>query len=204
MLQTAPQVTAVQLLDAGRRAEADGHVEVAYQFYRQTADRYAHSAEAAAAREALARLSAGWPPKIWHVNGRSQVTATSVRTPAPARRGRRARPHLRLGHSPLTHALALLVTGLGLLMLIAGSVAAPLLLWLERSELALQAPGLANLGIGPMLRDQASLIAGALALALLGLVTLALGLATRAVLDQASATRELIALERAKAGRDQD
>src|SRR5262249_9434234 len=59
MLQTAPRVRAVQLLDAGRRAEADGHVEVAYQFYRQTADRYAHSAEAAAAREALARLSAG-------------------------------------------------------------------------------------------------------------------------------------------------
>src|SRR5262249_56159680 len=97
------------------------------------ADRYGQRAEAGAGREALGGVGGGWQPKIWHVNGRSQVTATSVRTPAPARRGRRARPHLRLGHSPLTHALALLVTGLGLLMLIAGSVAAPLLLWLERS-----------------------------------------------------------------------
>src|SRR5262245_55822893 len=111
MLQTAPQFTPLQLLDAGRRAEADGHLEAAYQFYRQTADRYAYSAEGAAAREALARLSASWQPKIWHGNAANQVTETSARTPATARRGRRPRPHLPRSHSALTDTLVLLVTG---------------------------------------------------------------------------------------------
>jgi uncharacterized membrane protein len=45
-------------------------------------------------------------------------------------------------------------------------------------------------------------VAVALALAALGLVTVALGQAARALFDQANATRELVAIERAKAGLD--
>jgi hypothetical protein len=56
VVQASPQVTAAQVLDAGRRAEADGRVEYAIQFYRHLADYYAGAPEAAAARDALSRL----------------------------------------------------------------------------------------------------------------------------------------------------
>src|SRR5262245_21003034 len=69
MLQAAPQFTPFRLLDAGRRAEAEGRMDAAFQLYRHTADQYAYSAEAAAAREGLARLQNGWAPNIWHLNG---------------------------------------------------------------------------------------------------------------------------------------
>ena len=76
MLQAAPQFTPFQLLDAARRAEADGHIEAAFQFYRRTVDQYAYSLEAAEAREGLARLTSGWQPNIWHLNGTDKPHAT--------------------------------------------------------------------------------------------------------------------------------
>lgn len=56
MVQASPQVTAAQVLDAGRRAEADGRIEYAVQFYRHLTDHHSGAPEAVAAREALSRL----------------------------------------------------------------------------------------------------------------------------------------------------
>ena len=50
------QFTPAQVLDAGRRAEAEARVEYAVQFYRHLVDHYPGSAEAAAAQSGLSRL----------------------------------------------------------------------------------------------------------------------------------------------------
>jgi hypothetical protein len=55
--QPKQQFTADQILEAGRRAEAEGQSEYAVQFYRHLTDHHPSSAEASAAREALARLA---------------------------------------------------------------------------------------------------------------------------------------------------
>jgi hypothetical protein len=57
MAQSTPQFTAAQILEAGRRAEADGRVEYAVQFYRHLTDHHGRAPEAAAARDGLARLA---------------------------------------------------------------------------------------------------------------------------------------------------
>jgi hypothetical protein len=57
MAQSTPQFTAAQILEAGRRAEADGRLEYAIQFYRHLTDHHARAPEAVAAREGLSRLS---------------------------------------------------------------------------------------------------------------------------------------------------
>lgn len=56
MAQGTPQFTLGQILEAGQRAEADGRVEYATQFYRHLTDHYPQSAEARIARDGLARL----------------------------------------------------------------------------------------------------------------------------------------------------
>ena len=57
MAPTAAQFSPGQILDAGRRAENDGRVGYAIQFYRHLTDHHSHSPEAAIAKEALTRLS---------------------------------------------------------------------------------------------------------------------------------------------------
>lgn len=54
--QASPQISAAQVLNAGRRAEADGRFDYAIQFYRHLADHHPGAPEAAAARDALIRL----------------------------------------------------------------------------------------------------------------------------------------------------
>ena len=56
MGHTSPQFTPAQLLDSGRRAEAEGKFELAVQFYRHLTDHYGQTAEAAEARNGLGRL----------------------------------------------------------------------------------------------------------------------------------------------------
>ena len=53
----AAQFSPGQILEAGRRAENDGRVGYAIQFYRHLTDHHGWSPEAAVAKEALARLS---------------------------------------------------------------------------------------------------------------------------------------------------
>src|SRR5262245_1448696 len=194
MLQAAPQFTPFQLLDAGRRAEADGHIEAAVQFYRQTVDQFAYGPEAAQAREGLARLNGSWQPKIWQVNGAPpQQGEAGSRASGPARKGRRSKPAA--AHNPywIGKALARLVSLFGCLIAAGGLAAAATLLLIGRADTAASQP---ELGFGSL-----SVLAAA-AVALLGLVTVALGQATRALLEQANATRELVALERAKSRLD--
>jgi hypothetical protein len=56
MAPTAAQFSPGQILDAGRRAESDGRIGYAIQFYRHLTDHHGWSPEAAIAKEALARL----------------------------------------------------------------------------------------------------------------------------------------------------
>lgn len=186
MLQAAPQFSPFQLLDAARRAEAEGHLDAAYQYYRHTVDQFAYSPEAAQAREGLARLNSGRQPNIWHLNG---TPATGDGAGRGAARSKTRRPKLPTPrkHYRLGGFLACLVSLFGWLLAAAGLAAAPAQLVLGRPEI--------GLGIG-------ALLAVGLALAALGLVTVALGQAARALFDQANATRELVAIERAKAGLD--
>jgi hypothetical protein len=83
----ASQVTAAQVLDAGRRAEADGRVEYAIQFYRHLADHHGAAPEAAAARDALSRLdhrrSAAAPEHQSARAGVARAAPVATRTPAP-------------------------------------------------------------------------------------------------------------------------
>ena len=58
MAQGPQQFSAVQILEAGRRAEIEGRVEYAIQFYRHLTDHLPRSPEAATAREALTKLGA--------------------------------------------------------------------------------------------------------------------------------------------------
>ena len=58
MAQGSQQFTPAQILEAGRRAEIEGRVEYAIQFYRHLTDHLPRSAEAMTAREALTKLGA--------------------------------------------------------------------------------------------------------------------------------------------------
>ncbi len=58
MAQSSQQFTSVQILEAGQRAEVEGRLEYAIQFYRHLTDHLPRSAEAAIAREALSKLGA--------------------------------------------------------------------------------------------------------------------------------------------------
>ena len=185
MLQTAPQFTPFQLLEAARRAEADGHIEAAFQFYRQTADQFAYSPEAAEAREGLARLNGGWQPKVWHLNGAPAPSEAGGRGAGSARKTRRSKYPVMRTHYRLGRWVAGLVSLLGWAVLVAGGGAPMLAALLGRPELGISNTSLVGLGGG---------------LVLLGLVLVVLGLGFRALFDQANATRELVAIERLKAG----
>ena len=184
MLQAAPQFTPFQLLDAARRAEADGHIEAAFQFYRQTVDQYAYSLEAAEAREGLARLTSGWQPNIWHLNGTDKPPEPPARLQG-SRKARRGKIPVARNHYRAGNALAKLFGMLGWLIVAAGLAAAPMHVVLGRPDLTVGLIGV---------------LGAALAVAVLGLFMVALGQATRALFDQANATRELVAIERAKSG----
>lgn len=61
MVQGTPQFTPAQVLEAGRRAEAEGKLDYAVQFFRHLATHYPSTSEAQAAREGLQRLAAHHP-----------------------------------------------------------------------------------------------------------------------------------------------
>ena len=66
MVQSNPQFSPAQILEAGQRAATEGRTEYALQFFQHLVDHYAATPEAAAARESLVRLApaqnghAGW------------------------------------------------------------------------------------------------------------------------------------------------
>ena len=183
----SPQFTAKQLLDAGRRAESEGRLDLAHQFYGHLSDHYGHAPEAAEGRDGLARLgTSSRHPQVWHMN--DAVSAANGRLAvAGPRRARHAaqRVEYRVGR-----ALAALASGIGCLAIVAALLALAAGL---AAEFAL-VPGLQehNHAYNVLPRAAGALLAGA--------VSLLCGQMARALFDQASATRELVAIERAKAG----
>lgn len=90
MSQAYPQFTPVQILEAGQRAFAEGRVEYAAQFFKHLIDHYSDTAEAASAREAMARVNgaAAQPPAPRYVQPEQQRAAPAAQpgyaTAAPA------------------------------------------------------------------------------------------------------------------------
>ena len=92
MAQGSHQFTPSQILEAGRRAETEGRIEYAIQFYRHLTDHLARTPEAAAAREALTRLGAAVAPAMHPQHGPpeangSYVNGAVVAAPQPAASG---------------------------------------------------------------------------------------------------------------------
>jgi len=171
MLHASPQFTPAQLVEAGRRAEAEGRLDLAVQFYRHLVEHFSEAVEAAEAHGALGRI------------GTVRPQAAGAGHPTLWRQAGPRRNPYRLGR-----ALAILFGALGGLVALAGPPALVVgaVVWQERT-------GLPLLGLVSMAG-----IAAGLFIAGCGVV-LAAGIA-RALFDQASATRELLALERAKLG----
>mgnify|MGYP001059118819 CR=1 FL=1 len=187
MLQAAPQFSPLQLLDAGRRAEAEGNVDAAFQFYRRTVDQYAYTAEAAEAFDGLVRLKARWRPQARRLKAApppSEPAGKESNATAPRKVWRSRYPAPRNDYRT-GKTLAQIVSATGWLIVAGGLAAAPVYHFLGQPMIVI---GL--LGV----------LGAALLVAVFGLITAALGQATRALFDQANATRELVAIERAKSG----
>lgn len=178
MTHASPQLTPTQLIDAGRRAEAEGRPDLAVRFYGHLTRHFAETAEAAEAHGALGRMEARqadagvWPPAA-AVHSRRRLT------PEPDRyaSGR---------------ALARALGVLGWMLVLTGPVGLPAYVLLRAEATVLSHAVLLPLAGGA---------AGSLVLGL-G-VTLAAQVA-RAQFDQADAARDLVALERVRLGRDLD
>jgi hypothetical protein len=173
MVHAAPQFTPAQLIESGRRAEAEGRLDLAVQFYRHLTEHFAEAVEAAEAHGALGRIGTVRP---WqHPGGRRGLW----------RQAEARRDHYRIGR-----ALTVLYSASGWLVALGGPSAVLAYVLIGEARAPLPPGGLATMAG----------IAAGLLVAGLGIV-LAARIA-RAQFDQANATRELLALERAKLGID--
>lgn len=89
MNQASQALTPPEILDAGHKAEADGRIAYAVQFYRHLTNYYARTPEAADARQALHRLNA-LPDPDPAVGQSFSRAVESARTIAPVRAAPRA------------------------------------------------------------------------------------------------------------------
>jgi hypothetical protein len=106
-MSSSPQFTPAQVLNAARRAEAEGKLDYAAQFYRHIVDYYAATPEAQDAREGLGRLE--WrrkeppaarprpmapapPPPLSSLNGGSGAARAPLALHAPREEGGYPRP----------------------------------------------------------------------------------------------------------------
>jgi len=173
----APQLTPTQLIDAGRRAEAEGRPDLAVRFYGHLTRHFAETAEAAEAHGALGRIEARqadtgvWPPAAVHPRRRLQ--------PGPDRYA-------------TGRALARALGVLGWMLALAGPAGFPAYVLLRSEAAALSHAVLLPLAGGA---------AGSL---ILGLGVILAAQVARAQFDQAEAARDLVALERVRLGPDLD
>lgn len=196
MLHVPTQFTPAQLLESGRRAENEGKLDLAIQFYRHLTDNFAYTAEAAEAHNGLGRIGAAhsqiWQPANGtHLNGNGAYhngngahangvhAAPSARSVRPSRR----RPVAPRDHYRTGRAMARLFSGLGW-VLVALGVLVPLLYLVP--DTPLHVFGLPYV------------IGGAVGIVFAGLAIVFSGQTARAIFDQANATRDLAAMERAK------
>jgi len=94
MVQTSMQFTPVQVLQAARRAEAEGKMDYALQFYRHLVEQHGTTAEAQEAREGLFRI-AEWRwgearvARSRESGGTGQMAQPSAQAPPPPSGGQR-------------------------------------------------------------------------------------------------------------------
>jgi hypothetical protein len=204
MMHVPTQFTPAQLLESGRRAETEGRLDLAVQFYRHLTDNFAYTAEAAEAHNALGRVGAAqsqiWQPvNAVHVNGNGNgayangnghangVHAAPAAEPAlraaRSTRTSRRRPVAPRNHYRTGRTMARIFSGLGWVIVALG-IMLPLLYLVPDTPLRM-------FGLPYV-------IAGAIGVAFTGFLVVFSGQIARAMFDQANATRDLAAMERAK------
>ena len=181
-MHASQQFTPPQLWEAGHRAEAEGRLDIAAQFYRHLTEHFAFTAEAAEARNGLARIGEAQSP-VWGLAAAAHVNGARIYRRRPIA----PRDHYRTGR-----ALAFLARLFGWLTVVCGLAAPALYFGLARFMQDISLPRL-----GPP-----QILAAAAALVGAGLFVVFAGQMARAVFDQANAIRDLVALERAKFGGD--
>jgi hypothetical protein len=174
-----PPFTPAQLIDAGRRAEAEGRPDLAVQFYQHLTDNFAGAAETLEAHGALGRIG------VWQSEGDAGAQAVARRT--LRRRLPSGRDRYAIGRA-VTRFFGLL----GWLVALAGPAAVP-------ACLALPLVGGACPAHAEVLPMMAGGVAGSL---ILGFGVVLAAHVARARFDEANAVRDLLALERAKLGLD--
>jgi hypothetical protein len=201
MSQGSPQFTPRQLLDAGRRAEAEGKLDHATQLYRHLTDHYAYTTEAAEARNGLGRIGigAGTGQQLWAENGSaapaSWPTAIAQNRMSGSHSGLKGRPVASERHYRTGRVLATLVSCVGWLIVAAGVALVVLLLAVDQQLLQRDLPY--AMYLGPV-----GAVAAAVAFSVAGLAVVFWGQMASALFDQANATRELVAIERARQADD--
>jgi hypothetical protein len=180
MVHARPQFTPAQLIESGRRAEAEGRLDLAVQFYRHLTEHFAEAVEVAEAHGALGRIGTVQPRAVHGSAGQHAAGQGNLWRQAGTRRDR-----YRIGR-----ALTVLFSACGWLLALSGLAAVP----------AYVVVGEGHAGLPPV--DLASMAGGAAGLSVLGFAIVLGARLARAVFDQADATRELLALERAKLGLD--
>jgi hypothetical protein len=170
----APQLTPAQLLDAGRRAEAEGRPDLAARFYGHLTRHFADTAEAATAHGALARV------ETWQTDTKACPPAAA---PAPSRPLPPERDPYATGR-----ALARALGVLGWMLALTGPGGIPAYVLLRAEAAALSRAELLPLAGGA---------AGSL---VLGFGVVLAAQIARAQFDQAEAVRDLVALERVRLG----
>ena len=219
-----PQFTPGQILEAGQRAETEGRIDFAQQFYRHLVDHYPGTPEAGAAQQRLARLfpqqpamtNGGWPPPPQQPE-RQQVGQPHFQAP-PAqpfgmpRGGEPAfppwPPQPPMPSTALLPRIAQRTVSLPLPVrdYRAGRTLARIMTWLGVAQVlvgiglipvAILSPR--SLSAMPLLGTLAGGPVAGAGIMLAGLVQIVLGQLIRAVLDQANAARDLAAVARAQA-----
>ncbi len=183
MVHASQQFTPPQLLEAGHRAEVEGRLDLAAQFYRHLTEHYAFTGEAAEARNGLGRVGAA-QSQVWHMNGAAPANG--------AARSQRRRPVAPRDHYRIGRALARLLGALGWLTVVGGLAGPAVYMGFDQFAHVAALPRLTPMQV----------LTGAASLFGTGLLVVLAGQAARAVFDQANATRDLVALERAKIGAD--
>ena len=174
-----PPFTPAQLIDAGRRAEAEGRPDLAVQFYRHLTDNFTGAAETLEAHGALGRIG------VWLSEGDAGAQAVT-------RRALRRRPPSGRDRYAIGRGVTRFFSLLGWLVALAGPAAVP-------ACLALPLVGDACPAVPEALPVMAGGAAGSL---ILGLGIVLVAHVARARFDEANAVRDLVALERAKLGLD--
>ncbi len=212
MSQASQALTPPEILDAGHKAESDGRIAYAVQFYRHLTNYYARSPEAADARQALHRLNA-----LSDIDGAADQSLSraveAARTIAPTRAAPRAfsaptvRPQPGQQAQPRRGAMALpppakrfrIGRVLALLMLITGGLtaAAGLALIAYAIVFGLHRPAPAGLA----LIGASTIIAGPICI-VGGLLMALAGQCASAIFRMANASTDLAALMRAKTRHD--